>query len=234
MSVAATSSRASTTRLITEPGTRPSYHARAECDAATALRRGLAEYIASRSAPADGGRNTAIARVYWDMPEAEEKLQMPAAHVDFSGDGVFDPAGFAPNELAAAPIDAVARTSLLCVSEIVVRLRLVFWCEDPRQRQAVMRWAEGVLFPCRWSSGFRLALGHYYGAVAEYGVQSVMPETDEAEARERMFLVVYELQASAPVLVPIELSAAAQPSARVIVTTEALDSISVEVESAGG
>lgn len=185
------------TTLVTERRTGVAYSGVRECDATVALRRGFAEYLAKHFHNPDvaQGRDVRPRVIVYDWVEWEKMAQWPAVYV-----GVAEETQYSARSLSNAPVAtqiqlAGREYALFMGAEVVVNLMVEVWANDPRQRQMLVAGVEDALFPVDWMAGFRLALGHYHGAHAEYLPTTVRVDDSADDSVKRLRLATFNIEA---------------------------------------
>lgn len=207
-----------TTTLVLDRTTQPAYSGVRDSDASIALRRGLAEYLhAQLVAPAfAAGRDVRPRVIVYDWVDWEKLAQWPAIYVGMADDTMYDARAFTTRDVAKiqlADCDKVLRTG----AEVVTPLTVEVWANDPRQRQMLVAAVEDALFPVDWMGGFRLALGHYHGAHADFIPKSVRADDNADDAVKRLRLATFSIEARTNLLRVSTPAAAAQVRTHVLV-----------------
>lgn len=160
-----------------------------ECDAVTAVKRGLREYLEQAYLDVYGVR-FAFARVLdvWAEPEGGT-IDYPSAVVMTSGEASFDAAGFTPH-LNIVPVinedePAGKKTYLIKYAEAVVPLVIELHTTSPEERINAAMLLEDVLNPVDWMYGFKLRLPHYFNQVAVFEPATAQMLDSEGDARRR-------------------------------------------------
>ena len=188
------------TTLVRDAGVPPVLTSRQACDAKTALARGLAEYCGTLEVAGAQGRPVRFARVFEAWPQAEEKIDMPAAVVLIPTPGTYDPKGL------SQPIASVDRLGnpdgryLACQSEMSVDLHLAVWADDPAMRSALTGMLEDAFAPVDWMAGFSLDLPFYCGARAIYELKTSSFDDSEENAARRNRIATFTLRGRVPVI----------------------------------
>lgn len=160
-----------------------------ECDAVTALKRGLKEYLEQVSLNVLGQR-VRFQAVHDVWAETDQVAKFPSAVVQSVGEATYDYASFAPVldparivTFGAEP--AQKRTYLVKYAEVVVQLALETHCSTPEERVSVAMMLEDALNPVDWMYGFKLVLPHYFNQVAVFEPATTQMLDTEADARRR-------------------------------------------------
>lgn len=177
------------TTLVTAPDAFYEPTTRRECDTATALARGLAEYLGGLTIEIQpGGRLHKFASAFFHKPEPEVDVQHPAVAIG-GGQGSYDPARFSPTPIASFPgagADGAAIGRLIKSAELAQTLTVEIVANDPKERIALAAMVERALMPVEWMYGFKLVLPHYHGLVAVYEPVAIeLPEDADALSRRR-------------------------------------------------
>lgn len=165
--------------LMLEPNERAGLTAVRECDAHTAMARGLAEYLGQQSIEI-GGRKLQLT-TYTTWAEPEDTVRYPAAAVG-AASGVYD-RSFTPD--VQTTIAGSAR--LLAFSEFAQELQVELWATDPKERSYLVGMVEEALNPVDWMYGMRLRLPFYHNTTATYELltSQYIDSSDEAMAKYR-------------------------------------------------
>ena len=188
------------TTLVLEPGVEPIITARCDdCDAKTALARGLAEYAGSLSAQSQG-RPVRFRKVFEAWPQSEERVEFPSAVVLMPMPGEYVSRGLSPVISAADQFGEPDGRYLVCQSEMNIEARLAIWTDDPPSRAALSKMLEDAFAPVDWMAGFQLDLPHYYGARSVWEMKSSSIEDSEENAARRHRIAAFVLRGRVPVL----------------------------------
>lgn len=154
-----------------------------ECDAHTAMARGLAEYLGQQVIEI-GGRKLQLT-TYTTWAEPEDAVRYPAAAVGASV-GTYD-RGFTPDFQVTLAGDA----RLFAYSEFNQELQIDLWATDPKERSYLMALIEESLNPVDWMYGMRLRLPFYHNTTATYELLTSQynDSSDEAMAKYRRALI---------------------------------------------
>lgn len=178
------------TRLITSPSEgRPTYTANRECDAVTALKRGLREYLEQVYLDVLGVR-VLFQRVLEVWAESDEVASYPAAVVMARDEAEYDAAGFTPSldvtPIVVRPEDpASQKTYLVKYSEVTAPLVIEMHCTSAEERVQCSMLLEDALNPVDWMYGFKLQLPHYFNQVAVFEPMKTQQLDSEDNARRR-------------------------------------------------
>lgn len=137
---------------------------RRECDAETAVRRGLKEYLEQVYVDVNGVR-VQYQRVFDVWAESEETAVYPSAVVTTIGDTQWDASNFTPVTNVTKTADGLY---LVKYHEVVFDLVLESHCSSPQERAAIQMLLEDALNPVDWMSGFKLDLPHYFNQRVVY------------------------------------------------------------------
>lgn len=154
------------TRLVTDPDRRSTPSLRRDCDAVTALKRGLREYLEQCSVEVWGERvRFETVTDVWADPE--DQSAYPGCSVQTSGEARYDGGRLTPKlvPVAVGPelaTDEGRRSYLVRYSEVAVSLVIELHTSAPEQRIACAMLLEDALNPVEWMSGFQLELPHYF------------------------------------------------------------------------
>ena len=110
-----------------------------DSDVATAMMRGLAEYIATQSTQWKGQVHT-LAECYYEWPEPEDTAKFPSALVRMNNDVIYDARTLSGPDIndSAEPDHSNPRKRIAEVSEAIATLQIVVRANSPqelRQRQ---------------------------------------------------------------------------------------------------
>lgn len=151
-----------------------------ETDVATALARGLAEYLGQQSIEV-GGRKLDLA-TYSTWAEPEQNVSYPALAVA-PGEGRYD--------RSISPITLIEQVDhdlrLVAFTEYEQDLTLELWATDPRERTYLCAMVEEALSPVDWMYGLRLVLPFYHSTTATYELKGCryLDSADDAIAKYR-------------------------------------------------
>lgn len=191
------------TKLITLSNAEPSkLTTRRDCDAVTALKRGLAEYLAQVFLDVDGQRVQFQNSLYaWAEPE--DGYALPSVLVSAAGDAEYDYAGLTPvldpKRLVIDPTaPAGQKTYLVKYSEVTVQLAIELYTSSPEERSQCSMLLEDALNPVDWMYGFKLDLPHYFNQRAVYApmTSQFLDSEDTAKRRWRPGTVMLSGQIS--------------------------------------
>ena len=189
-----------TTRLITSPREETKWTARRETDAADALVRGLAEYLADLRAEVAGREIKVRAPPSAGWPQgAPPDAELPALTVHtgdqtgrYGADDNDSPLGPKVLNVEVAP-GVYPQVTGAFNQPLVVEL----WCATPSDRRALSAAIEDAMFPVDWMLGVRLELGHYHGAQARYTLVDATrrdsAEDAQARLRKQVFTVASQV-----------------------------------------
>jgi hypothetical protein len=189
-------------RLV-QPGEPHIFTINRETDARTALTRGLAEYLGGMTTSGTGGRPLAFRRVFSVWAQPEELAEYPAAAV-LATSGSYDSSRFTPGR--GPRIVTPDQRYILASAEFVVDMTVEVWCNDPKERAAIMAMLEDrLLSPFDSRYGFLLELPHYFNARAQYEPISMDYDDSEENAMRRFRKALVKVRGQVPVLRLIEL-----------------------------
>lgn len=173
-----------------------------ECDAVTALKRGLAEYLEQAYIDVLGAR-IRFYQVFYNHAEPEDLAKYPAALISTEGEAEYDYHGMTPvldpKRLVIDPTEpGDERTFLVKYAEVTVNLMIEVFTSSPEERSQIAMMLEDVLNPVDWMYGFKLDLPHYFNQRAVFApVQSQFLDTeDDARQRKRPATVTLSGQIS--------------------------------------
>lgn len=180
------------TRLVTTAGAVPPKLTGVRlCDAVTALKRGLKEYLEQVFLDVDGER-IRFMQVHDVWGDTDQVAQYPSAVVMASEEAVYDYSSFTPVldptkliEVANGSEPANTRSYLVKYSEVTVRLALEIHCSSPAERVSVQMMLEDALNPVDWMFGFKLDLPHYYNQRAVFEPMTTQNMDSDENARRR-------------------------------------------------
>lgn len=179
-----------------------------ECDAHTALVRGLAEYLTASEIAPTGGRHVRFKKVREEWAEPEEQAQYPSAAIYTVGDGLFDASSFTPVVNRRSKVPGTEDAYLVKLGEFTQDLVLEIWCTDKKERAAIAFAMEDKLNPVDFMAGFVLTLPHYFSARATYLKKTVTHIDNEGDAVHRLRKLVYVVNASVDLLRPANIPGA--------------------------
>jgi len=173
-------------RASAEP---PKLTAVRECDAVTALKRGLKEYLEQVYVDVDGVR-VRFEQVHHVWAETDQVATYPSAVVLAAEEAAYDYSSFTPmldpTRLVingAEPSDR--RSYLVKYAEVTLRLAIEVHCSSPAERSSIMMLLEDALNPVDWMYGFQLDLPHYFNQRAVYEPTTGQMMDSDADARRR-------------------------------------------------
>jgi len=185
---------------IAMPGTPIVYTANRECDARTAITRGLAEYLSGMTIDSVGGRRNALRKVFQTWPDAEDEAVYPSAVVLMRGVAAYDSSRFVPGINDREKLPAPDGRYVSTVAEMVGDLTVELWCNDSSERADLVAAFEEELVPYDDMYGLMLDLPHYYGNRAVYELKDVQYIDDEQTAMQRYRKALFTLTAQMPVV----------------------------------
>jgi hypothetical protein len=188
----------SATVLVTEPEQKFPLTDRQDCDARSALARGLAEYLGPQSFVAADGRRLQFADFFDAWADFEDPAHYPAAVVLPEGEGTYDASKFTPT---TSPRDRVADDLYaVTVAELVQNLIVEVWATDVLEREGLMKLLEDTLNPVMWRYGCRLQLPHYCNVTGVYELVGVAFSDSTEDVHRRIRRVRVTVRGSIPVV----------------------------------
>ncbi len=171
-------------RLIVKSGTLSSATARRDCDARTALTRGLAEYTSHVQIDGARGRHFAFYRVFDAWAESEDDALYPSAAVYSDAPATYEASRLTPGVGSA---EVAPGLYLVNTSEMGLDLTLDVYTSDPVERSVLTAGLEDAMNPVDWRYGFFLDLPYYFGARASYELisSSYLDSEDASQQRRR-------------------------------------------------
>lgn len=163
--------------------------ARRDCDAVTALKRGLAEYLQQVMLDVEGAR-VQFQQVFYSWAEPEDGYTLPSAYVAADGEAEYDYHGLTPvldpkNKVALPGGPAGQQAYLVKYAELKVSLACQIYTSSPDERAQVSMLLEDALNPVDWMYGFKLDLPHYFNQRAVYEPVTTVFTDSEDGARRR-------------------------------------------------
>jgi hypothetical protein len=182
--------------LLTDPETQVQLTGTRQADAMTAIKRGLAEYLAGRSIEV-AGREVRLNKSLWEWADTEDDPQYPSA---WTSQGA-QPASYANQAMTPAVHATLPDGRYIGIaSDLQVQLVTEIWCNDPAQRTALMAMVEDALQPVDWMYGARVVLPHYHSVSARYALMAPLYEDDAVSAMRRYRVVKVFIVAEMPVV----------------------------------
>lgn len=179
------------TKLITDPSQGTTLTARRECDATTALTRGVAEYLRGLAIDFPGGRRATLKEVIDTWADTEQEATYPSAVVRPGGEGVYDASVLTPNVEPSNKL-ADGRWAVEGASfELPMYIELV--CTDPDDRSLIAAAIEDALNPVLTQVGFKLLLPHYHSQVAVFEPMGIQYLDSEEDAQTRKWIARFRL-----------------------------------------
>lgn len=183
---------------VLRPASMPTPTARQECDARTAITRGLARYLAGLEVQGNAGRVLTFGgRVGESWADPEIQAQFPSAVVLGIGPAQYDASRLVPSTVGQLALPD--GRAILASSELAMTVALDVWATDSRARAALVAGLEAALSPVEWRYGLLLDLPFYFGARASYEPQSIEYQDSEDGATRRYRRALITLAASVPV-----------------------------------
>jgi len=160
-----------------------------KCDAVTALKRGLKEYLEQIYLDVEGVR-VRFEQVFESWAEPETASVFPSAAIMAVDEAVFDYSAFTP---VLDPTRIVAlndgpnntRAYLVKYAEVTVRLAVETYCSSPAERSHVLMMLEDALNPVDWMYGFKLDVPHYFNQRVVYEPMTAQMVDSSGEAGRR-------------------------------------------------
>jgi hypothetical protein len=171
-----------------------------ETDSHTALTRGLREYLEQLTVGWVDGREERFVAVYDTWAVAEDTLQYPSAAVYAEGENTYAGGESGGPLTPTVETDPATNTQVSRPAEPMLVLTVEIWAQDNEQRMAICAMLEDAFFPVDWMSGFRLALPHYHGMVADYLVKTSRYMDDPESVQRRYRKASFTLDARLPLV----------------------------------
>jgi hypothetical protein len=182
------------TKLITVANAKPPHlTAIRECDAVTALKRGLKEYLEQVYLDVEGVR-VRFQQVHDVWADTDQVAQYPSAVVMAADEATYDYSSFTPvldplrlvsQVVVNGAEPANMRSYLVKYAEVEAKLALEIHCSSPAERVQVQMMLEDALNPVDWMYGFKLDLPHYFNQRAVYEPMTSQMLDSEGDARRR-------------------------------------------------
>jgi hypothetical protein len=204
------------TYLVTDRREAQTLVARADHDALTALRRGMAEYLLHYMHADIAGREVTLESVLWGWADFELRGRFPAAYVTHAGEVRYD-ATTTSRGSSFKGADA-GKTRLDVVADLTATIEVHLYAKDPVQRMALVRALERAVYPADWLDGLRLRLAYYHQAFARYDLQTVIYEDSTEDAQQLLRQATVTFTASVPLVVPRSAKAGTEGRATLTVT----------------
>ena len=183
---------------VLRPSAVPTPTTRQECDARTALTRGLARYLAGLEVQGNAGRVLAFGgRVYESWADPEVQATFPSAVVLGSGPARYDASRLVPSTVGRIALPD--GRAVIAASEMELTLSVDVWATDSRARAALVGGLESALCPNEWRYGLLLDLPFYFGARAAYELTAVEYQDSEEGATRRYRRALISLVGTVPV-----------------------------------
>lgn len=171
-----------------------------ECDARTALTRGLADFMGAMTTQGPGGRPLGFKKVFPVWAQPEDVAEYPSATVLASGQGNYDGSRFTPGRGPRVTADPDTRY-LISAAEFTVDMQVELWCTDPKERASIVAMLEDqLLAPLDERYGFILELPHYFNARAQYEPSALSYDDNEENSLRRYRKAVMTVRGQVPVL----------------------------------
>jgi len=201
------------TALVTDRREAQQLTARADHDALTALRRGLAEYLLTAMQPdTPTGREVQLESVLWGWASFEQRGRFPAAYVGHEGAVVYRTTTTARGSSFRRADAGLPRLDV--VADVTAALQVVVYAKDTAQRSALVMAAEQAMYPVDWLDGARVRLDCYHGAFATYDLTSVLYDDSTDAAQEAFYRAILTVNASLPLVVTRAAAAGAEGRAK--------------------
>jgi hypothetical protein len=178
------------TTLISRAGSPPpKLSARRDCDAVTALKRGLREYLEQIYLDVDGVR-VRFQKVHESHADVEDVATFPSAAVLSVGEATYDYSSLTPvldpvRQVVNGAEPADRKTYLVKYAEVTTTLAIEIYCSSPEERISVSMLLEDALNPVDWMCGFMLDLPHYFGQRVRFDPATTQFLDSEDTARRR-------------------------------------------------
>jgi hypothetical protein len=174
------------TRASAEP---PVLTARRDCDAVTALKRGLKDYLEQVFIDVAGAR-VRFQKVNSTWAEPEEKAVYPAAAILVGGEAEYDYSSLTPSldpkrKVILGTEPAGMSSYLIKYAEVTVDLIIQVFTSSPEERIQVAMLLEDALNPVDWMYGFKIDLPFYFNQRAVYEPVTTQFLDSEEDARKR-------------------------------------------------
>lgn len=187
------------TSLILDPETGPVYTANRETDSRTAVMRGMAEYLETMSYSQEGVPYS-FQKVFQNWAEPEDISIFPSAAVYALEEGKYDSSKFSPVVDPSMQLPEPDGRYVTMPTELMQEFIVEIWANPPNARGVLVQMLEDASNPVDWMYGFRLALPHYYGAIATYELLGVSYEDNELAAQQRFRKAALRYSAVMPVI----------------------------------
>lgn len=190
------------TALVRSPNEKFSVTDRRETDCRTALTRGLKEYLEQLSVDWVGGRQVRFVRVFDMWAEPEDTAEWPSAAIYALAPGQYEARNLVQNTETIPPSGEIPPPSsrlgwaARIASTYSLQLRVEVWANNHQDRIALTAMLEQAFEPVDWCAGFRLHVPHYHGQVARYSKLDLDYKDAEADARRRVRLSIFTVEAS--------------------------------------
>lgn len=177
-------------KLVTLASAKPPHlTANRECDAVTALKRGLKEYLEQVYLDFEGVR-VRFLQVHDVWADTDQVAQYPSAVVMAADEANYDYSSFTPvlnpaHLVVNGAEPASTKTYLVKYAEVEVKLALEIHCSSPSERVQVQMMLEDALNPVDWMYGFKLDLPHYFNQRAVFAPMTTQMSDSEGDARRR-------------------------------------------------
>jgi hypothetical protein len=172
-----------------------------EADVATALARGLKDYLSTLDMHWPGGRHFQFKEVFISVASFEVPAKFPSASVFGETEGEFEDTQMSP--VTVQVNEHQDGRFIRIVSQFTKTLELTVWATDTAERIALCSMVENALDPVDFMCGLRLELPFYYNARAEYLTERSEFLEDEQDAQQRRRKAKYYITASCPKIVPV-------------------------------
>lgn len=177
----------------------PKRSSRQDCDARTALVRGLAEYTEQLKWVAAGGRELRFKRVRQEWSEVEERAKWPSLVIYTIAPGTYDYSGFTPQVNPQCQLPAPDGRYLVSPANLMLDLVVEIWANDPAERAQFAAMLEYFYNPVLYRSGFQLRLPYYFGMIGTYSVEELTYEDAEDDAHRRIRKALFSVSATVQV-----------------------------------
>ena len=189
--------------LIPDGGTwRRQFTARRETDSRKAITRALAEYLRGVKAEGFTDREILFKKVYAEPAEVEETAVYPSAvvHAVEAGKFAAESERMKPSVVDTRRLPAPDGRLVVITSEYVLTVAVEVWAATIRDRTALCAMLEDVFNPVIEMGGFRLVCPHYFGASAEFLLDTSEHQDAEDDDKRGWRKALFVLNARIPVI----------------------------------
>lgn len=189
-----------TARLITDPDEKEKMTLTKECDARTAMARGIQDYFETFKMVI-GDRTITFKQVFSIWADPEDDAEYPSAAVAMGEEASYDAARTTPTVSRNNAVPGVPNKFLVPVCELIQSFSVLIRCTDPQERSEILAMCEeGILAPADFMYGFRLVLPYYHNTRAEYEPMGVQYVDSEELAKRRFRGAILKIEARIAVL----------------------------------